>query len=504
MTGSAKPADRPAIVEKFVIEGLYGYRTIGLTSSHAACILIAGNGSGKTTLLAALDAFLRAQFTRLSNLQFDRIICKLRDISEPLCVTQSDVQSLSVIAEGSELWMLANRYSLHPTELMEFLELDFPKKRRNPRLLQDTEPFNKIYAQFSYDWPETIQFCERASAQLPAGTDNIKMVRKKLIETFAGTDIVYLPTYRRLEIPLSEKKAGRNSSMEARLGLPKRGLYATDIQFGLTDISERLSDLNNQLLQKSNEGYRSFSANIINELIGGTWDSAESKNESAPDKESLNLFFSRLKNAPTVPHFKVNIPDIDRIYDPVTKSEQAGKFLQYFLVKLNSVIKATHDIEKQVRDFVEVCNSYLSRQDTAGSADMFIPNDEKALVLDRTNLRVGVQRVLTGQNVPMNYLSSGEKQMISLFAKLYLYTRPKIILIDEPELSLSISWQSRILPDILNAPSCAQLLAITHSPFVFDNELDPYARALEFSIAQDMSARISDEDASLEEEHPHE
>lgn len=79
----------------------------------------------------------------------------------------------------------------------------------------------------------------------------------------------------------------------------------------------------------------------------------------------------------------------------------------------------------------------------------------------------------------MNALSSGEKQIVSVFARLYLSGEKQfVVLIDEPELSLSMDWQKRFLPDILSAPSCAQLIAITHSPFVFDNELDAYAGPL--------------------------
>ena len=90
-------------------------------------------------------------------------------------------------------------------------------------------------------------------------------------------------------------------------------------------------------------------------------------------------------------------------------------------------------------------------------------------------MKVVVRNSWTGEEVELNDLSSGEKQVISLLARLYLYPEEKIVLIDEPELSLSIDWQKRLLPDLLFSPSCAQLLAITHSPFIFDNELDPYA-----------------------------
>jgi hypothetical protein len=36
-------------------------------------------------------------------------------------------------------------------------------------------------------------------------------------------------------------------------------------------------------------------------------------------------------------------------------------------------------------------------------------------------------------------------------------------------------WQQQLLPDIINSGKCELLLAVTHSPFIFDNELDKYA-----------------------------
>ncbi|MDP1288106.1 AAA family ATPase, partial [Klebsiella pneumoniae] len=80
--------------------------------------------------------------------------------------------------------------------------------------------------------------------------------------------------------------------------------------------------------------------------------------------------------------------------------------------------------------------------------------------------------LFTNNPIELEDLSSGEKQIISLMAHIYLDdTREKIVLFDEPELSLSIEWQEHVLADIINSPSVVQLLAITHSPFVFNNEL---------------------------------
>ena len=81
----------------------------------------------------------------------------------------------------------------------------------------------------------------------------------------------------------------------------------------------------------------------------------------------------------------------------------------------------------------------------------------------------------------MSALSAGEKQIVSLFSHLYLSENQNhFVIIDEPELSLSVPWQRRFLPDILK--KCSGLFAVTHSPFIFDNVLGFHTHALdEFS-----------------------
>src|SRR5690606_23405715 len=85
---------RDSIVEYFSIEGLFGYRTVSLSSKFAATIVIAKNGSGKTTLLGVLDAFLRCQFGRLVDLKFSRISCRLRGVEQLLVLEKSDLDDI--------------------------------------------------------------------------------------------------------------------------------------------------------------------------------------------------------------------------------------------------------------------------------------------------------------------------------------------------------------------------------------------------------------------------
>jgi predicted ATPase len=491
-------AARPALVEKFEIEDLYGYRTLNLESTYAATILIARNGSGKTTLLGALNAFLRTEFHRLADIQFNKIICKLRGINDPLILNKHDLAQLSIVGANTELYGYAQRFGIDPVEFSDYLLSDY-KHVREDRLYETDQSnvFTAIYQKMSYDRAAAKKLCDRLLTARRRELPKLAHLLDKVRQATAGVEIVYLPTYRRIELPLATNKDARarehykkEPSIQSKLGLPRRALFSSDIYFGLGDITDRLAELNNRVQSSSNLGYREISANIISELVDGTFEREGSTDSARPDKESLNLFFSRLRsndNRYRYSHYdNVIIPDIDKIYNDGGSSEEVNKFLQYFLGKLNKVIVATRDVEKMVEEFVNNCNAYLQEdKDDIDNFDILGPNvlsDSKYLHLDKKTLQVRVRSVIRNRNVPVEALSSGEKQMISLFARLYLYEGEKIVLIDEPELSLSLEWQRKILEDILVAPSCAQVIAITHSPFVFDNELEPYAKSLSVSF----------------------
>lgn len=64
-------------------------------------------------------------------------------------------------------------------------------------------------------------------------------------------------------------------------------------------------------------------------------------------------------------------------------------------------------------------------------------------------------------------LSSGEKQLLILFIETLLQRNQTFIfLTDEPELSLHIAWQRKIIPAIKSLNPNAQIIAATHSPEV--------------------------------------
>lgn len=62
--------------------------------------------------------------------------------------------------------------------------------------------------------------------------------------------------------------------------------------------------------------------------------------------------------------------------------------------------------------------------------------------------------------------SSGERNVIFLFLKI-IFTNADIYLIDEPEISLSLSFQKRIIGDIFDVVGDNKVIIATHAPYIY-------------------------------------
>ncbi len=65
-------------------------------------------------------------------------------------------------------------------------------------------------------------------------------------------------------------------------------------------------------------------------------------------------------------------------------------------------------------------------------------------------------------------LSSGEKRILLLFLNV-LFSEEKILLIDEPEISLSINYQSKIISDLVELGNRKILMMATHAPYIYQD-----------------------------------
>ena len=154
---------------------------------------------------------------------------------------------------------------------------------------------------------------------------------------------------------------------------------------------------------------------------------------------------------------KVNAP-VHQTYEQI---------VYYFYSMLHERYLQLKEDEKIILSFFDACNDYLVNKEFVYDAKQY---KYEIRITDGSEVRT----------IDLEHLSSGEKQVVSVFSYLYL-SKPEqfLILIDEPELSLSVPWQKKFVVDIAKGNQCAGVVAVTHSPFIFDNELRPFAHALE-------------------------
>ena len=76
----------------------------------------------------------------------------------------------------------------------------------------------------------------------------------------------------------------------------------------------------------------------------------------------------------------------------------------------------------------------------------------------------------TGETLPPYLLSSGEKQMLNILLTVLVEdAQPYVLFMDEPEVSLHIEWQKRLIDLILELNPNLQIILTTHSPAVVMN-----------------------------------
>ncbi|CAM4497301.1 ATP-binding protein [Nocardia ninae] len=76
-----------------------------------------------------------------------------------------------------------------------------------------------------------------------------------------------------------------------------------------------------------------------------------------------------------------------------------------------------------------------------------------------------------GRDVPLGRLSSGERQLMFVLLEC-LRTGQNSILVDEPELSMHVAWQNRLIECMRTVNPAAQIIAATHSPEIMANQED--------------------------------
>ena len=452
---------RAQFIKTFMVKGLFNNRTVKINFETDTKILIGENGLGKTTLLNILYYILSNKFHKLKTIEFKEIsltfidgksfvikkeYLNYGDENESFSAPPSLIRDLSRVLSKDDIFTISTAF----------------EKGLPSRLIIDRYIERRDYTRH-YPMPYVINAL-KIICGFAENNEHIRKAKDILKEKLENIEVLYFPTYRRIEEDL------------VNLGIidSTTNIKSGDtvlIQFGMKDVKEKLDEVKKEINNLSSKGLSQISSEILSQLVKGLPNIDENTliNISIQD---IKIILARVGDA-------ISTEDklqIIALVEAKKFKDSDDKYLIYFLQKLIEIYEKQKDIDIEINNFVSTCNHYLDMSDKQLYYD---PSKVEFYFIDRANdSRTLLSNIL-------DKLSSGEKQILSLFSKIYLNSNKNfLVLFDEPELSLSIFWQRQLLPDILEAQRCKFLLAVTHSPFIFENYLEQEAIGLNQYIKQ--------------------
>ena len=167
------------------------------------------------------------------------------------------------------------------------------------------------------------------------------------------------------------------------------------------------------------------------------------------------------------------------------------KNFHYYAQNIIYFLSGIDDTKKVADEFVKTFYLFLKEKDYRPSEVKSHFHEYMVKIFDGVDLTFKYSHLDRDDNVyfsnenneefMINALSTGEKTLLSKVMYLYfLDYKDKVILIDEPELSLHPSWQNKVLKIYENfaKQNNCQIIIATHSPHIIGSAKSEYLRML--------------------------
>lgn len=421
----------------FRIKNLHQAINTNLTFNQNTLILLGENGSCKTTILKMLYYTLSQQWKKLVKLDFEEI------------ETGIDNEIIKINKE----------------ELNNFLNYEEKTNNLNhliKRIILSSGSSNSLERHTRMkDMSNYLRKNQHLNQK-----NNFKNI-KKIKEILDDINVVYLPTYRRIEQELEAIYEENDDLRKKYLHLKRFDQdqkYQELVKFGMQDVDDAIHSTLLELKEYSRSNLNKLTLEYLNDVVGKDYTTVDAKLIKTIDDETIQKVMNRVDDDILSQNLKLMLLDALKDIRDRDRLEDYEKVVGHYFLKLFNVFNKIELNEEKIKKFAFVCNKYL---------------ENKYMHYDNLNYDFKINLKQKNQSIDLAKLSSGEKQIVSIFSFLYLSNKKNyIVLIDEPELSLSVKWQKLFLEDIKNSLSCMGLIAVTHSPFIFDNSLDKFAHGI--------------------------
>jgi predicted ATP-binding protein involved in virulence len=441
-------------IKRIVVEKLFGLfdYTIDLNMDERLTILIAPNGYGKTKILEMLYAFLNGNFGYFIGVSFFRFqVVFIDEESKDRTFIIEKKQDKKrgyleiILRENEEIYTIIDASS-SSRQLNLFDDRDYPMIKR----ISENTYVNIESGEYLTD--EEVMRLEmrngRINSQILPEVEKIMEFVKKISSNYIATQRLVAGARRVFsDEDFIRSRRSRIDRQTPSISENARSL-SLKIQESIQEFAQKSQKLDSQL---PNKIVRKVSLELSKKPRKTN---AKKVSDDQSIEENFRILNERkqgISDLGLLDYEQINLETISFPEISNQNSDIVEVIMGLIIENAFEKIAVFNDISKKLRYFLDIINERLKF---------------KKLKIDRKN---GYQVFGSdGEVIPLTQLSSGEQHQIILIYELLFNTPPgSLIIIDEPEISLHISWQNMFLADLLKIAKetiSFDVIVATHSP----------------------------------------
>ena len=230
----------------------------------------------------------------------------------------------------------------------------------------------------------------------------------------------------------------------------------------LDKLSKDLTGYFSQLQNQSNKETEKFQKYIFSSLLDVIDNEQDITRSLSMNNDIIKKRLISIYNMFVIPEAE---DKISSFYDglqraqSLLKTEKIGvKDFSYFFnnLRIQSIIKEWSSVTNKQKQIFEKRDLFLKL-----IKDLFL---HKSLIVNSSNELVVEEE--NGHHLNISFLSSGERQLLIILGQALLQKKGEnyAYIADEPELSLHIEWQEKLVSSIKRLNPDSQIIFATHSP----------------------------------------
>jgi predicted ATP-binding protein involved in virulence len=424
---------------------------IDLDKQNDLTILTGPNGYGKTTILNIIYNLFSKNFSFFQILSFEKIEIYLENnnrLSIKKTVNQKKTNTFHEVGFDNEVMREENNIELNLFDINNGNIGSFiykPEMEHNlVRELEKYLPIARISQNIWIDRRTNKQIIlsellNEYSSFLPKSfIYNIKnqgIKNENILEVLSSLKVYLIKEQRLIKKNFSFERRQINSDRELSY---------------VNTIEEYASELSSRIKQKQQEAY------IITQKLDSSFPKRLLECKEDLSEANFNERFDMLiKKQSDLKKFGLSNSE----QEPIEYNSENAKVLSVYLKDSEDKIEIYDPLLKNIEMFVNILNEKRFTHKTISI------NNEKGFVFT-TNM---------GEELKLTDLSSGEQhEVVLLYELLFKIEENTLILIDEPEISLHVSWQKAFIEDLLKIAKMQNIsvLVSTHSPQIINDRWD--------------------------------